>query len=199
MRSAFLSLVALFCVTVLFAGGGPGYQIGDQATDFSLKNVDGTMVSLADFPSAKGYIVIFTCNHCPFSVAYEDRIIELHQRYAKEGYPVIAINPNDPAVQPADGFAEMQTRASDKGFPFPYLFDDGQKIFPQYGAKRTPHVFLLDKDRIVRYIGAIDDNYSDADAVQKHYLADAIEALKAGQQPDPNSTRAVGCTIKTAK
>lgn len=173
-----------------------GYQVGDKAADFKLKNVDGTMMSLADVKDAKGYIITFTCNHCPYSVLYEDRLIELHNEYAAKGYPVIAINPNDPAAQPGDGFEDMQVRAKEKGFPFAYLFDDGQKVYPKFGATRTPHVFLLDKDMVVQYIGAIDDNAKDADAVKTHYVKDAIEALEAGNTPDPSFTKAIGCSIK---
>jgi len=133
-----------------------GLHVGDTAPSFKLKGVDGKMVSPTDYKDAKGYIVTFTCNHCPYSVMYEDRLIELHNNMAKQGYPVIAINPNDPAAEPKDSFEGMVTRAKEKAFPFAYLFDDGQKIYPQYGATKTPHVFLLDKAMKVRYIGAID-------------------------------------------
>lgn len=179
-----------------------GYGVGDKATDFRLKNVDGSMVSMADFKEAKGFIVIFTCNHCPYSVAYEDRIIELDRQFKSQGYPVIAINPNDPAVQPEDGFAEMQARAEEKGFTFPYLLDDGQKIYPQYGATRTPHVYVLQKsgaDLIVRYIGAIDNNHADPDEANELYVADAVKALIAGGAPSVESTKAIGCSIKRKK
>ena len=134
-----------------------GYKIGEVATDFSLKNVDGKMVSLAGIKDAKGYIVVFTCNECPFAKMYEERLVELHNKYAPLGYPVIAINPNSPENE-LEGYAAMQKRAKEKAFPFAYLVDEGQKIYPQYGAVRTPHVFLLDKDRKVQYIGSIDDN-----------------------------------------
>ncbi len=179
-----------------------GYQIGDEATDFSLKNIDGKMVSLADFPDAKGYAVIFTCNHCPYSIAYEDRIIALNKKYAPLGFPVIAINPNDPTVQADDSYEKMQERAKEKGFEFPYLYDDGQKIYPQYGATRTPHVYLLHKEdgkNIVRYIGAIDDNYEDATDVDNAYLAQAIDALIAGESIAEPETKAIGCSIKAQK
>ena len=121
-----------------------GYNIGDVATDFSLKNIDNSYVSLKDYPNAKGYIVIFTCNHCPFSVAYEDRIIALDKQFKTKGYPVIAINPNNPKSYPDDSFENMIVRAKEKGFTFPYLVDEGQKIYPQYGATKTPHVFVLE-------------------------------------------------------
>ncbi|HOJ03198.1 MAG TPA: thioredoxin family protein [Bacteroidota bacterium] len=194
-----MTLLFLFAVSTASAGG---YQVGDKATDFRLKNVDGRMVSLADFNSAKGFIVIFTCNHCPYSVAYEDRIIALDAKYKDRGYPVVAINPNDPAVQPQDGFAEMKERAREKGFAFPYLFDEGQKIYPQYGATRTPHVFILEKsgkDLIVRYIGAIDDNHEDAEEVGKRWVEAAVDALLAGSAPATTSTKAIGCSIKVKK
>lgn len=199
MKRIHITIIALFMGLSAFAGG---YEIGDKATDFKLKNIDGTYVSLSDYENANGFIVIFTCNHCPYSVAYEDRIIELDKKYKDKGYPVIAINPNDPELYPTDSFENMKIRAKEKGFTFPYLFDEGQKIYPQYGAKRTPHVFILDKsgkDYVVKYIGAIDDNYAEADAVEKTYLEDAIDALLAGMDPDPSFTKAIGCTIKARK
>jgi len=176
-----------------------GYKVGDTAADFKLKNVDGKTVSLGDYKDAKGYIVIFTCNHCPFAVAYEDRIIALNNKYAAQGYPVIAINPNDPSVSEGDSFEGMQTRAKEKSFTFPYLFDDGQKVFPMYGATRTPHVYLLDKNKVVKYIGAIDDNVNEPKNVKVKYLEDAIESLKSGKEIATSFTKAVGCSIKVKK
>ncbi|WP_026976260.1 thioredoxin family protein [Flavobacterium tegetincola] len=172
-----------------------GYKIGDVATDFSLKNVDGKMVSLSSIKNAKGYIVVFTCNECPFAKMYEDRLIALHKAYAKKGYSVIAINPNSPENE-AEGYAAMQKRAKEKGFTFPYLVDEGQKIYPQYGAVRTPHVFLLDKERKVQYIGTIDDNAKSAKDVKVKFLEDAINALQKGEKPNPNFTKAIGCPVK---
>lgn len=176
-----------------------GYKIGDVATDFELKNVDGSMVSLASIENAKGYIVTFTCNGCPFSVMYEDRLIALHNEYAPKGYSVIAINPNYSTENEKENFEAMQVRAEEKAFPFAYLADDGQKIYPQYGAVRTPHVFLLDADKKVQYIGTIDDNAKDAEAVKTTYLADAIDALEKGEKPNPNFTKAIGCPVKPNK
>ncbi|WP_405205549.1 thioredoxin family protein [Aquimarina sp. LLG6339-5] len=176
-----------------------GYVIGDFATDFSLKNIDDTTVSLADYKDAKGFIVIFTCNHCPYSVAYEDRIIELDKAFKDKGYPVIAINPNNPKAYPTDSFDNMKVRAKEKGFTFPYLFDDGQKIYPQYGATKTPHVYILEKTtngNVVRYIGAIDNNYKDASAADKKYAEDAINALLKGEKVPVETTKAIGCSIK---
>lgn len=179
-----------------------GYKIGDEATDFKLKNIDDKMVSLSDFKDAKGFIVIFTCNHCPYAIAYEDRIIELDKKYKPLGYPVIAINPNDPEAQPEDSFAEMKVRAKSKGFTFPYLMDEGQKIYPQYGATKTPHVYLLNKEdgkNIVKYIGTIDNNYQDASDADEHYVQDAVDALLAGKPIPKEKTVAIGCTIKVKK
>ena len=176
-----------------------GYKPGDMATDFNLKNVDGSMVSLQSLNGAKGYIVIFTCNHCPYAKAYEDRIIALDKKYKKLGYPVVAINPNNPEKQKDDSFEKMRERASEKGFTFPYLFDEGQKIYPQYGATKTPHVYILEKTdngNIVRYVGAIDDNYEDAAAVKEKYVENAVDALLAGKEVPVKETKAIGCSIK---
>lgn len=179
-----------------------GYNIGDVATDFKLKNVDDKFVSLSDYKNAKGFIVVFTCNHCPYAKAYEDRIIALNNKYAALGYPVIAINPNDPKINADDSFDKMKIRAKEKGFNFPYLFDDGQKIFPQYGATRTPHVFILQKEgakNVVRYIGAIDDNYADPNDVSKKYVEMAVDDLLKGKRISVSNTVAIGCSIKAAK
>ena len=176
-----------------------GYNVGDKAADFSLKNVDGKMMSLSDVENAKGYIITFTCNHCPYAVMYEDRLINLHNRYSSKGYPVIAINPNDPEVVPGDDFAGMVERAESKAFTFPYLFDEGQKVYPKFGATRTPHVFILDENMVVTYIGAIDDNHEDETAVKVKYVENAIAAMEKGMKPDPSFTKAIGCTIKVKK
>jgi len=176
-----------------------GYKPGDKATDFKLKSVDGKFYSLSDYKDAKGFIVVFTCNHCPFAVKYEDRVNELAKKYTKKGYILLAINPNDPVVQPADSYDLMKERAKEKSFVFPYLFDEGQKIFPQYGATKTPHAFLLDKNHVVKYIGAIDDNAEDAAMVKEKYLENAIAALEKNTEPTPSVTKAIGCSIKVKK
>ena len=179
--------------------GDEGVEIGDKAPGFTLKNVNGKTVSLSDYTDKKGVILTFTCNTCPYSVMYEDRLNELHKTYAPKGYPVVAINPNDPAARPNDSMKKMKERAEEKNFDFVYLQDKGQKVYPKYGATRTPHVFLLDKELTVQYIGAIDNNAQDASAVTETYLEDAIVALEAGKKPDPNFTKAIGCTIKTVR
>lgn len=193
-----LALVALF-TTAAFAGG---YKVGDVATDFSLKNINGEMVSLKNMKNTKGFIVVFTCNHCPYAVAYEDRIIALHNKFAAKGFPVVAINPNDDKTVPDDSFEKMIERSKNKKFPFAYLHDATQDIAKAYGATRTPHVFLLVKEGdklVVKYIGAIDDNTEDASAAKAKYVETAIQAVSEGKTPDPDFTKAVGCSIKWSK
>ncbi len=178
---------------------GDGYKVGDIATDFKLENIDGKMVSLSDFEDAKGFIVTFTCNTCPFAVAYEDRVEALNKKYAKLGYPVIAIMPNNTDVKPGDNMEQMKKRAKEKGFTFPYLMDKGQKVYPQYGATKTPHIYILQKSKkgnVVKYIGAIDDNSRDASMVKEKYVENAVDALLEGEEIKVKETRAIGCSIK---
>lgn len=200
MKTILFAFSLLFLSTTTDLVTGDGYKIGDVATDFSLPNVDSEMVSLADFEGAKGFIVIFTCNTCPYSVAYEDRIIALDKAYKSKGYPVIAINPNDPAAIDGDELADMKVRVTEKGFTFPYLQDVGQQVYPQYGATKTPHVFVLQKEgenNIVCYIGAIDDSSRNPKKVKKRYVEQAVDALLAGESPSTTTTKAIGCSIKT--
>ncbi len=190
-------LVTLSAVTTKL--NGQGYNVGDMATDFNLENIDGNMVSLSDYKDAKGFIVTFTCNTCPYAVAYEDRIEALNKKYASKGFPVIAIMPNNTDVMLGDNMKAMQERAKSKGFTFPYLTDKGQKIYPQYGATKTPHIYILEKTTAgneVKYIGAIDDNYQDAKAVKVKYVENAVDALLKGEDVKVKETKAIGCTIK---
>lgn len=199
IRTLAVIVLAITLSAFTFKTVDKGYSIGDIATDFSLENIDGKMVSLADFKDAKGFIVTFTCNTCPYAVAYEDRIEALNKKYAKKGYPVIAIMPNNTEVKPGDNLAAMKARAKAKGFTFPYLMDKGQEIYPQYGATKTPHIYILEKTKkgnVVKYIGAIDDNYKDPEAVKERYVEDAVDALLAGKEIKTTETRAIGCSIK---
>lgn len=199
---ATLALVVLITVSAFTTKSNitdSGYKIGDVATDFKLENIDGKMVSLSDYDDAKGFIVVFTCNTCPYAVAYEDRVQGLNKKYADKGYPVIAIMPNNINVKPGDNMEAMKTRAKEKGFTFPYLMDSGQDIYPQYGATKTPHVYILQKEQkgnVVKYIGAIDDNYQDADAVKTKYVEDAVDALLNNKEVKIKETKAIGCSIK---
>ena len=176
-----------------------GYKIGDIAEDFSLKNIDNTMVSMADYNDAKGFIITFTCNTCPFAVKYEDRIQALNEKYASKGYPVIAIMPNNTDVKPGDALPEMKKRAEEKGFTFPYLIDEEQTVYPKFGATKTPHIYVLEKTKkgnVVKYIGTIDDNYNDASAVKVKYVENAVDALLKGEEVKQKETKAIGCSIK---
>jgi peroxiredoxin len=197
MRKTLLLLTAL--IVSLTSVLAQGYKVGDNAIDFKLKNVDGKIVSLADYKKAKGFVVIFTCNHCPFAVAYQDRIIAIDKKYKDLGYPVIAINPNDAVSYPADSFENMVQRAKEKGFSFPYLYDETQQVAKTYGALKTPHVYVLQKEGknlVVKYIGAIDDNSQDETAVKTTYLANALDELLAGKPVTTAETKAIGCSIK---
>lgn len=203
MKTIILASVLAFSnLSFKFISNESGYKVGDKVEDFKLKNIDGKMLSMVDYKEAKGIIVIFTCNHCPFSVAYEDRIIDLHKRYAPKGYPVIAINPNDATIQPDDSFDKMKERAKKKKFPFAYLYDETQEVAKRFGATRTPHVFVVCKkesDFIVNYIGAIDDNSNEPEKVKNKYLENALNELLEGKPVTQNFTKAIGCTIKWKK
>ena len=193
------SLLIFFAAVLTTDSVDNGYDIGDIATDFNLENIDGKFVSLSDFNDAKGFIIAFTCNTCPYAVLYEDRIEALNKKYTSQGYPLIAIMPNNVQTKPGDSMKSMKQRAIDKGFTFPYLMDAGQKIYPQYGATKTPHVYILEsttRGPVVRYIGGIDDNYKDATLVKTNYVEDAIEALKKGNLINQTTTKAIGCSIK---
>lgn len=177
-----------------------GLKPGDDAFGFSLKNVDGTSVSLSDYNDQKGVILVFTCNPCPFAKAYEQRIISMHRTYADLGFPVVAINPNDVDISPDDTLEKMKSRADEQDYPFVYLKDETQKVYQTYGATKTPHIFLLQKEGgkfKVAYVGAIDDNAMDEASVTSKYLENAIAALVSGKNPDPSTTKAIGCTIKS--
>lgn len=197
MNKLKLLLFTMLLATAISAQNG--YDIGASAADFNLENIDGSFVSLSDFSESKGFIVVFTCNTCPYAVAYEDRIEALNKKYAKKGYPVIAIMPNNTEIKPGDSLDAMRKRANKKGFTFPYLIDREQAVFPQYGATKTPHVYVLQKNNemlIVRYIGAIDDNYKDANKVVLKYVEDAVDALLMNRKVPVSKTRAIGCSIK---
>lgn len=196
------TVIIVLCIsafTIIKTTVTDGYKIGDIAEDFSLKNVNGKMVSLSDYKGAKGFIVTFTCNTCPYAVAYEDRIIALDKKYASKGYPVIAIMPNNVEVKPDDNLDAMKQRAAEKGFTFPYLIDIEQTVYPKFGATKTPHIFLLQKTKkgnVVKYIGAIDDNYKDASSVNTKYVEKAVDALLQGKEVGQTETKAIGCSIK---
>ncbi len=202
-KTLFYATFALITLSIAaFTFSVTGFEPGNTATDFKLKNIDGKMVSLSDFKSAKGFIVTFTCNHCPYAKLYEDRLIAIDKKYKALGYPVIAIMPNDTINYPDDAPSEMAKRAKEKGFTFPYLVDETQEVAKTYGAIKTPHVYVLhreNKQLVVKYVGAIDDNYESADKVSKKYLEDAMNELVAGKDITVKTTKAIGCGIKWKK
>ena len=171
-------------------------KVGSKVLPFDLAGVDGQNHSLADYSGKKAVVVMFSCNHCPYVRAWEDRMVQIQADYAGKGVQLIAINANDASKYPDDSFAKMKERAREKSFNFPYLQDESQKVARAYGAERTPEVFLFDKTGVLRYHGVIDDNYDDPAAVKIHYLRSALDAVLSGAQVQTAETMPVGCTIK---
>jgi peroxiredoxin len=171
-------------------------ELGSVAPDFSLPATDGKTFSLASFQDAKAVCIVFSCNHCPYVQAYEDRFVALQKDYGAQGLQLLAINANDAAEYPEDNFEAMQVRAKEKGFNFPYLRDESQAVAQAYGAVRTPHVFLFDAQRKLSYVGRIDDSWNAPEKVSRRELAEAVEDLLAGKPVRTPETFAVGCTIK---
>ena len=192
-RGLSVALVASLAV----AGSAFGLNIGDKApsTSVKMKNVDGSSVSIADVVGKQGTLVVFSCNHCPFVKAWQGRIASVGNAAKTKGIGVIVINANDPTDYPEDSYAEMQTRAKDLGFTFPYVVDATSDVARAFGATRTPEAFLFDKDGKLVYHGAIDDS-KEADQVTKHFLQDAIDAELAGKAVPVAETKFVGCGIK---
>jgi peroxiredoxin len=198
MKKIVFLLLGALLPSVLLIAGEP-YKAGDTASDFSLKNVNGVMVSLSQFKDARGFIVVFCCNTCPVVKKYEQRIIDLNTQFSGKGYPVIAINSNDRDVSPGDSFEEMQKKAKEDGYSFNYLYDESQQVAKLYGATNTPHVYVLSKKDgklIVEYVGAIDNNADDPSKADKKYVVNAVNALLGNQNVAVTSTRAIGCGIK---
>lgn len=191
--------IAIICAIALVSFENPPYELGDSVTDFKLKNVDGKVVSLSDYKDQKGAIVIFDCNTCPYSKAYNTRIIELNDKYGSKGFPVITINPNNPDLSPGDSFNEMVSQAKRNKYAFPYLQDETQQVARSFGATNTPHVFVLKKDGQtfkVAYIGTIDNNARDGSAATKKYVEEAVNALLDNKAVPTTRTKAIGCGIK---
>ncbi|ASV77079.1 Alkyl hydroperoxide reductase and/or thiol-specific antioxidant family (AhpC/TSA) protein [Thermogutta terrifontis] len=199
MKRVISGLLGLGCLMLALGLGScavaeqKGVKVGDPAPDWKgIIGVDDKQHSLSDYKDAKLIVLVFTCNHCPVAKAYEDRLIALQKDYKDKGVQVIAVNVNN---IPEDRLDRMKERAKEKGFNFPYIYDSSQKMGHDYGARVTPHVFVLDSERKIAYIGAIDDNMDPA-KVKKHYLRDALDALLDGKSPPVAETKAFGCTIK---
>jgi len=199
MIKSFFLVAACLLLMVAASPVRLGYEVGDSVADFKLKNTNGKMVALSDYKDAKGVIVIFDCNTCPYSKAYNERILNLNKKYASKGFPVVLIQPNDPQISPGDSYEDMVKQAEKKGYDFPYLFDETQGVAKNFGATNTPHVFLLKKEGAefkVVYIGAIDDSAKDASAVTKKYVEESVDALLSNKPVPSTKTKAIGCTIK---
>lgn len=198
IRKGTLSFVMVAAALALASSAlaAKALKVGDEAPEWSgIIGIDDKEHGLADYKQAKAIVLVFTCNHCPVAVAYEDRLIALQKDYGPKGVQVIAVNVNN---IPADRLDKMKERAKAKKFNFPYLYDSSQKMGHDHGAKVTPHTFVLDKDRKVGYIGAI-DNSNKPDKATKHYVRDALDALLAGKTPPQTETKASGCSIKYEK
>lgn len=173
--------------------------LGEKAPQASLKmkNVDGKELSITDVGAGKkGTLVVFTCNHCPYAKAWEQRIVELGNTYAKQGVGVVLVNPNDPKVQAEDRMEVMQERAKSRGMTFPYVTDSTSEVARAFGATKTPEVFLFDAGGKLVYKGAVDDNSEDPAKVKETYLKNALDALLAGKAITNKETKALGCSIK---
>ncbi len=173
-------------------------QVGDTAPDFSLPGVDGQTYSLKGFSQKTVLVVVFSCNHCPYVQAYEDRLVAIQRDYRDRGVQLLAINSNDDRSYPEDNFDNMIARAKAKGFNFPYLRDGSQQVAHAYGATHTPQLFVFDAHRRLRYTGKIDDNWQRPEAVRRRYLQEALDELLKGREPAEPTTHAIGCTIKWA-
>lgn len=198
MKSVIFGLVAIIVLTAN-APARNGYEVGDTVSDFKLKNVDGKMISLADFKDARGFVVIFDCNTCPYSKAYNSRIIALNEKLVPMGFPVVTINPNDPTISSGDSFDKMVANANKKGYKFPYLVDETQEVAKAFGATNTPHAFVLrrdGKDLKVAYMGAIDNSANNQSAITRKYIEEAIDALQRNSPVPVTKTKAIGCGIK---
>jgi peroxiredoxin len=171
-------------------------KLNEQAKPFTLPDVDDKTHTLSDYKDNEAVVVIFSCNYCPYVKAWEDRMVQIQADYASQGVQLLVINANDVSTIPDDSFPKMKARATEKGFNFPYLFDESQAVARAYGAERTPEVFVFDKQGQLRYHGAIDDNNDNPGAVKDHYLRAALDAVLGAKPLSVSNTQPVGCTIK---
>ena len=194
----FISLILIGCLTILSAKEldlGSILPLGD----IKMADISGKDVSLNDAKGKNGLLVIFSCNTCPWVIAWEDRYVELADTYKDKGVGIVAINSNEKQFDTVDSMEEMQAHAKEQGYNFYYTMDNGSKLASEFGATRTPHIYLFDKKDKLVYRGAIDDNARKPDKVENTYLADAIDNMLAGNTIDPTATKALGCAIKFAK
>jgi peroxiredoxin len=196
LKNIFIVSVYLFIVSA--------FAIKQKETilDFSLKNTDGKMVSLANYKEAKGFIIVFTCNHCPFAKLYPPRLNALNSKYDSLGVPLIAISSTDTMMYEEDTYPKMIAKANDEQFNFPYLFDELQSVAKNFNAQKTPHAFIIWKENekwVIKYNGAIDDNGMEPEKVTEHYVANAVDALLANKKITIPETKSIGCQIAFRK
>ena len=194
----FISIILIGCLTILSAKEldlGSILPLGD----IKMADISGKDISLNDAKGKNGLLVIFSCNTCPWVIAWEDRYVELAETYKDKGVGIVAINSNEKQFETVDSMKEMQAHAKEQGYNFYYTMDNGSKLASEFGATRTPHIYLFDKKDKLVYRGAIDDNARKPDKVENTYLADAIDNMLAGNTIDPTATKALGCAIKFAK
>ena len=189
----------ILCISLHFVTGAQSPHVGDAIAPFGLKNVDGKTISINDYKQAKGFVIVFTCNHCPFAKLYTQRLNNLCHAYNSKGIVVLTVNSSDNRLLEGEAFDKMVAQAHDQHFEFPYLQDEQQTVARAFGATRTPQAFILFKENgklILKYQGAIDDNGAEADKVEHHYVTDALNSLLAGKPVAVTDTKAVGCAIK---
>ena len=196
MRSI-ISIIALFIlITSMVFNNKPTTE--NTIKDFSLLNTDGKQVSLSNYPDAKGFIVVFTCNHCPFAKLYPKRFNEMTAKYKKLGVPLIAISSTDTVTYEEDSYALMVQKSKKEKFKFPYLYDNTQAVAKDFKADKTPHAFIIWKENnewVVKYNGAIDDNGFEPKKVQNPYVMNAVDSLLAHKNVDVKATKSIGCKI----
>ena len=196
-KKLFFIFTGLVLALIALSAFRSAYTPTKEISDFTLQNVDGHFVSTTDYPDAKGFAVVFTCNHCPFAKLYTDRFNNLHKKYAPLGVPLLAINSMDSLVYEEESFVLMQEHARDAGFQFPYLHDASQAVGKAFGAKHTPHAFVIWKQNghfVVKYAGAIDDNGEEPEKATP-FIAQAIDDLLAGKAVTLPETESFGCRI----
>lgn len=201
-RIGFLMLIMHFTCTSLKAQKPVKSMLDKTIGNFSLKNVDGKSVSLTDYPAAKGFIVIFTCNHCPFAKLYPPRINALNKKYKAMGVPVLAVSSTDSVMYEDDSYINMVEKARAEKYNFPYLHDAKQAVAKQFSAQKTPHAYVLWKvngNWVVKYTGAIDDNGAEPAKVKAPYVALAVDALLANKAVSVPETKSIGCQIFMAE
>ncbi len=193
-----IRILVIALILGISSGSAFALAIGDNipSSEVKMKNVDGKMMTFNDVKGDKGTLVIFSCNHCPWVIAWEDRIVELGNRYMTQGIGVIQVNSNDPSKKAGDGFEGMVKRYDEKNFKFPYVVDETSDVARSFGAERTPEFFLFDKMGKLVYHGTIDDNAQEPEKVDKKYLQNALDALISGAKIDVSETKSLGCSIK---